>query len=295
MTSQLIINADDFGLTPGINQAIVELYRAGALSSATLMANGGAFVGAVDLAHQLPGLGIGCHIVLIDGMPVANTAHIPTLLGADKRSFRPSMNSFARAVLLGRLKESEIEREATSQITRLIDAGIQPTHLDTHKHTHMFPSILRPLLRVAERLGIPSIRNPFEPAWNLRLGRGGIVRRLQMRVLGRMEHSFHAQPAIREGRVRTTQGAAGISATGSLDSAALRALLAAMPAGTFELVCHPGYPDTALKGIRTRLRGQREVERDALLSVIPEALRSSPARSLISFAALAADGPPNTI
>lgn len=286
MPPRLILNADDFGLTPGVNRAVAELHRAGVLTSATLMANSVAFADAVAIARSLPSLGVGCHVVLTDGVPLSAPSSIPSLLGPDRRSFRAPLSAFARAALLSRLDPAEIELEATAQISRLLDAGIRPTHLDTHKHTHLFPQVLGPLLRVAERLGIPAIRNPFEQPWSLDLGRGRILRRLQIRLLGLLEASFHRQPQIRSGIVRTTSGSLGVSATGDLDAATLSQLLAHLPAGTWEFVCHPGYSDPDLDRITTRLRHQRDIEREALLSVLPPALQSSSAPELISFAAL---------
>src|SRR6202142_1037144 len=99
MAARLILNADDFGLTRGINRAIAELHEAAALTSATLMANGPAFDAAVTIAHAHPNLGVGCHIVLTDGVPLSPPHTIPTLLGRDNRSFRPSLLSFLLAVL----------------------------------------------------------------------------------------------------------------------------------------------------------------------------------------------------
>src|SRR5437868_5405322 len=134
MSSRLIINADDFGLTPGINRAILELHRAGALTSATLMATGPAFEDAVAIARDNPSLGIGCHIVLTDGTPALPPERIPTLIGPDRKNFRPSLGSFIQALLSGRIREDEIEREVFAQIERLQNAGITVTHADTHKH-----------------------------------------------------------------------------------------------------------------------------------------------------------------
>ena len=287
-TSRLIVNADDFGLTHGVNRGIADLYRAGALSSATLMANGAAFEDAVALTKQLPELGVGCHVVLVDGDPLSSPTQIRTLLGPDRARLRPSLTAFARAALLGQLDEAEIEQEAGTQITRLLDAGIRPTHLDSHKHTHLFPAVLRPLLRVAERFGIPAIRNPFEQPWSLHLGRGRFGRRLQIQLLRLLEKNFHKQPQIREGRVRTTQGAIGVLATGDLDQATLTLLLTNLPAGTWELVCHPGFSDEDLGRTSTRLLEERDIEREALLTVVQEALAYRSIR-LISFDSLAED------
>ena len=287
-TSRLIVNADDFGLTPGVNRGIADLYRAGALSSTTLMANGAAFEDAVSLLKRLPGIGVGCHVVLVDGAPLSLPTQIQTLLGPDRRRLRPSLAAFARAALLGQLDEAEIEREASAQVTRLLEAGIRPTHLDTHKHTHLFPAVLRPLLRVAERFEIPAIRNPFEQPWSLHLGRGRFGRRLQIQLLSLLQRSFHKQPQIQDGRVRTTQGAIGVSATGDLDQATLTLLLKNLPSGTWEFVCHPGFSDEELELTSTRLVRERDVEREALSTVVPEALAFH-AIKMVTFDALAED------
>src|SRR6516164_6132620 len=174
MPPRLIINADDFGLTLGINRAIIELHRAGVLTSATLMAAGPAFDDAAALAHSNPSLGVGCHIVLTDGTPASPPETIPTLLGPDSKTFRPSLIDFLQALLRGRIREDDIEREAFAQIHKLQQAGIPITHVDTHKHTHLFPAVARPLLRVLERTSVSAIRNPFEPAFTQRLAHANL-------------------------------------------------------------------------------------------------------------------------
>ncbi len=223
MARQLIVNADDFGLTRGINNAILELHAAGALTSATLMATGPAFDHAVDLARTAPQLGVGCHIVLTDGVPVLPPHQIPSLIGEDGHSFRPSLNNFLVAALRGRIRADDIEREAIAQIRRLQQAGIHVTHLDTHKHTHVLPQIAGPLLQAAEATGVRAIRNPFESMWSLRLGYTQPTRLLSVAVTRLFRSRFLAQPAIRSGRVRTSDGTIGISATGQLNAAASRA------------------------------------------------------------------------
>jgi predicted glycoside hydrolase/deacetylase ChbG (UPF0249 family) len=293
MPARLILNADDFGLTPGINRAIAELHAAGALTSATLMASGPAFDDAIRIAHAHLALGIGCHIVLTDGVPISPPETIPTLLGPDRRTFRSSLRDFFVAALLGRISEADITREATAQIARIQQHGITLTHLDTHKHTHILPRIARPLLAVAERLGIPAIRNPFEPPWSIALGKSPILRRLQLRSLRHLQPRFIALSHIRSGRIATTDGTLGISATGQLNSTTLRAILDAMPDGLWELVCHPGYNDRDLDAITTRLRSTREVERSALLDAFA---KTSPQQShlpqleLINYSSLSSSG-----
>ena len=289
MAPRLIINADDFGLTPGVNRAIAELHQAKALTSATLMATGAAFQDAVAIAHANPTLGVGCHIVLTDGAPVSPPKTIPTLIGPDGKNFRPSLIDFIQALLRGAIREDDIEREAVAQIQKLQCAGINVTHLDTHKHTHLFPAVARPLLRIAERCSVRAIRHPFEQAWSLALGHGNRIRRLQVKLLSRLKTHFKHQPQIREAHILTTDGTIGISATGNLYCETLHQILHAMPAeGTFELCCHPGYNDSDLDRIPTRLRAHRDIERNALRSEVPAIALHPNAPQLINYGNLGA-------
>jgi predicted glycoside hydrolase/deacetylase ChbG (UPF0249 family) len=284
MPSRLIINADDFGLTRGVNRSIVELHQAGVLTSATLMATGAAFDDAVTLAHSNPSLGVGCHIVLTDGTPASDPAEIPTLLGPDGRSFRTSLADFVQSLLRGHISEQEIEHEALAQIRKIKRAGIAITHIDTHKHSHLFPQVARPLLRVLEAEGVSAIRNPFEPSFTQRLSHAGLVRRVQINLLNRLRPRFERHQQVAHGTVSTTEGTVGVSATGNLNATTLAELLVALPSeGTFELVCHPGYNDSDLDRITTRLRGHREIEMQALLKVMPQTLGQTNAPELIHF------------
>ncbi len=287
MACRLIINADDFGLTLGINRAIEQLHQANVLTSATLMATGQAFEDAIAIAKSNPDLGIGCHIVLTDGVPVLPPGSIPTLLGPDRKRFRPSLIEFVNALLRGRINENEMEREASAQIQKLQDKGINVTHIDTHKHTHVFPAVARPLLRVLERTGITAVRNPFEPDFTQKLPHAGWKRRLQLSLLNKLKPAFHRQSQIRDNHVTTTDGTVGVSATGNLNATTLSQILAVLPdAGTFELVCHPGYNDADLDGVTTRLRAHREIEMQALLSVIPKRNSQRNAPELINYGSL---------
>jgi len=268
----LIVNADDFGLTPGVNRSIAELHRARALSSATLMATGAFFDDAVAAAQANPQLEVGCHILLVDGTPALPPSEIPTLC-PNGQSFRPTLSAFVRDLFTFRIRAAEIEAEATAQIRRLQSAGLRVSHIDTHKHTHLFSGIQRPLLAAAQACQVPAIRNPFEPAWALRATKGsGRLRRLAVTVLKSQHRAF--QRLVRASSLATTSGAIGVLSTGTLDvSETLRSLLAAlppdMPDATWELVCHPGYPDQHLDQVRTRLRASRAHEHAALLELLP--------------------------
>lgn len=264
---RLIINADDFGLTAGVNHAIVECHRAGGVTSTTLMANSREFAQAVDLAKAYPKLGIGCHVVLVDGEPLAPAANVCSLLAPGTHRFRRSASEFARAAVQKQISADEITAEASTQIRKIRDAGVRLTHVDTHKHTHMFPVALKAILTAAKESGIGAIRNPFTPLHAV--SKAAIVqqpalwlRYMQVRMLNRYASGFRR--AVNEAGLKTTDGAFGVIATGLLDEALFRGILDSIPEGTWELVCHPGYNDAALANVNTRLRESRVIERDVL-------------------------------
>ncbi|MGA9978970.1 MAG: ChbG/HpnK family deacetylase [Candidatus Sulfotelmatobacter sp.] len=279
---RLIINADDFGFTAGVNRGIVEAHSRGVVTSSTLMANGPAFSDAVQLAPTVPRLSVGCHVVLVDGQPVLDPTIISSLVGQNEdRSanrdsgfgrFPDGISGFALRALTGRLNPREIEAEATAQIRKIQDAGIVVSHLDTHKHTHLFPRVLRPLLRAGAACGVRAVRNPFGPRRPLRSGqllaRPGIwTRYAEMRVLQGFAGRFRA--AVEEEGFATPDGTLGVEVTGILDQTLFHAIATSIPEGTWEFVCHPGYNDADLGAAKTRLRESREIELHAL--TLPEA------------------------
>jgi hopanoid biosynthesis associated protein HpnK len=261
---RLILNADDFGLTAGVNRAVAELHRAGVLTSTTLMARAAANDEAIAIARATPTLGVGCHVVLVDGVPVLSpTRDIPHLADPVDGRFWSSLGGFLERLLTGRIRPSEIEAETAAQIALLQSKGVVLTHIDTHKHLHIFPAVLRPVLRAARAAGIRAVRNPFEPAWSRRATpHAPWLRRAEVSLLRLWEPAFRR--IVAEEGFTTTDGALGVLATGTLDAATLAALLRNLPVGTWELVTHPGYNDADLARAHTRLLASRETERLAL-------------------------------
>jgi len=291
---RLIINADDFGFTAGVNRAIVEAHSRGVVTSSTLMANGPAFSDAVQLTRTIPQLSVGCHLVLIDGQPLLDPKTVASLVDRDSDAgrFRDGIGGFAVRALAGRFDPREIEAEATAQIRKIQTEGIPVSHLDTHKHTHLFPSVLRPLLRAGAACGVRAVRNPFGPRRPLRSGQllakpGIWTRYLEMRVLQGFAGGFRA--TLKEQGFATPEGTLGVEVTGVLDEPLFRAITAAIPDGTWEFVCHPGYNDAELKASRTRLRESRETELRVL--TLPEARKtlSRAGIQLVSYRDLAPD------
>ena len=294
---RLIVNADDFGFTAGINRAIVEAHTRGIVTSTTLMANGRAFTDAVCSAATVPRLSVGCHVVLIDGVPVLDAKQLPSITTSNSSGsrFRDGLKSFAARALAGRLNPLQIELEVSAQIRRLQSAGVSVSHVDTHKHTHLFPAVLRPLLRAARACDVRAVRNPFGPSKPLKssalLARPGLwTRYAEVRILRTLAAKFR-EAARREGFV-TPDGTLGIVVTGALDEKLFRGIAAIIPEGTWEFVCHPGYNDADLSSATTRLRQSRETELQVL--TMPEArqLLLDQGIALISYCDLLTDTKP---
>ena len=283
---RLIVNADDFGLTPGVNRAIIEAHHQGIVTSATLMANGSAFDDAIGLTQSAPQLSIGCHVVLVDGAPVSDPSLVPTLTNA-KGLLRNSLNNFALRAISGNLAPAEIQTEAVAQIRKLQAAGISVSHIDTHKHTHMIPVVLQALLAAARTCGIRAVRNPFGVLhFSTLLKRPRLWKQSgKVALLNRFGKGF--RKTVAQAGLVTPDGTLGIVATGSLDDRLFDNIVDTIPEGTWELVCHPGYNDADLDRLRTRLRESRAVELRILTS--PEAREALERRGieLVSYGQLA--------
>jgi len=266
---QLIVNADDFGLTAKVSQAIFDGHCHGLISSTSLLANGEAFDSAVALARQAPRLGVGVHLNLTEGKSVAARGSIPSLVNA-QGFFARTPGSLWRAITLGRVSLTEIEKELRAQIEKVAAAGIVPTHLDSHKHVHALGALGAISIRIARAYGIPAIRCVAErwSAMGHLLGRHPraattIVRqRINGFLLARASKEWTLQ--LSEAGIACAIHFFGLTPTGFLDEEILSQILRHLPEGTSELMCHPGYVDNTLRQTPTRLLGQREIEYQAL-------------------------------
>jgi chitin disaccharide deacetylase len=267
---RLIVNADDFGYTQGVNAGVIRGFREGIITSTTIMANGAAFEDAVQHAKQNPKLGVGCHLVLVDGPCVAAPTSIPSLANQHGQ-LPPTLALLMRKLLTGAIKEDDIARELRAQIRRIIQAGIEPTHVDSHKHTHSHPRVLKQLVRVANEFGIRRIRKPFEDA-NVLLksafaGGWQTLKRSMMalaarRGLGRFDALARANGVV------TPDHFWGVAATGRLNNGVLLSTVASIPEGASELMCHPGEYDERLESSNTSLKHERQNELEALVDPV---------------------------
>ncbi len=193
------------------------------------MANGDAFEHAVQLARETPSLDIGCHLVLVQGRSLLTGRAFPE---------KPSQLLLALA-----RKQLDVYRELRAQIEKIVAAGIRPTHLDSHKHTHIVPAVFRSVIQLAQEFSVPFVRLP------------------PLAVASRYYRALASRA-----NVQMTDHFLGFRLTGSLTEDTFAAALSALPEGTTEFMCHPGYLGTELEAAATRLKGSRVLELEALTS-----------------------------
>jgi predicted glycoside hydrolase/deacetylase ChbG (UPF0249 family) len=241
---RLAVNADDFGWTRDVNDGIVAAHLQGILTSTTLMANAPAFEHAVALAKATPSLDVGCHLTLVGG---------EALTGG---SLSGSVVGLLKALATGSFRVYE---ELAAQTRRILNAGIQPTHLDTHKHTHIAPPVLKAVARIAREFRIPWVRLPFDYASVLPVP---FTVRIAQQIMRAQEPRFRR---ILEG-CRTTDHFIGFELTGRLGPTEMARALRAIPDGFTEFMVHPGFCTDELRASPTRLRESRARELEALTS-----------------------------
>jgi hopanoid biosynthesis associated protein HpnK len=265
----LIVNADDLGWTEGVNRGILEAFHKGIVTSTSLLANGEAFADGVELARAAPNLGVGVHLNLSDGDPLARREDVKSLLD-EKGKFAGGPESLLLRRARWGLEMTEIELEWDAQIRAVRKAGIEPTHLDGHKHVHMLPGLFEIALKLAKRHGIGSIRISLE-ASSLRAAMASgsaqktrVVIKQGMQARGLKLLARDARELAEKAGIATADYFCGIAQTGEFTKEGILRLLKALPEGTTELMCHPGYADEKLKKTATRLQGSRQAELEIL-------------------------------
>jgi chitin disaccharide deacetylase len=272
VTRRLVVNADDLGLTVGVNDGIFDAHDHGILTSASLFAGAPATSDAIRRARGRPSLGVGVHLALVDGTPTLPPSRVPTLVEDDGR-FRRSWKPFIVACLRGTVSLAEVELELTAQIERLRDAGIRPTHLDAHKHVHAYPPVFDIVARLAGRFGIPVVRVPYE-RWSSVSGDirwGGRPGRQTLLNAAMLPWALRDYRTVASHDLRAPNFAGRIH-TGVLSPDALAGIVRALQPGVTELMVHPGYHDDELERTGTRLLESRKRELDLLCKLETRAL-----------------------
>ena len=261
----LIVNADDLGWTDGVNRGIVEAFRHGIVTSTSILANAAAFAGGVEAAQSAPGLGVGVHLNLSDGPPVADRKTVTSLLNNDGEFAGGPESLLLRRARRGLLL-AEVENEWDAQIQKVRDAGIAPTHLDGHKHVHMLPGLFEIALRLAKRHDVSAIRVSLE-ASSLRAAlssgskqNAGVVMKQGVQARGLKLLARDAREQAGRAGISTADYFCGIAQTGELTREGVEQFVKSLPNGTTELMCHPGYADAALQKTPTRLQDSRQSE-----------------------------------
>jgi hopanoid biosynthesis associated protein HpnK len=264
MLRQLVVNADDLGLTVGVNDGILDAHDLGILTSASVFATAPATADAIRRSRSRSSLGLGAHLTLVDGTPTLPASEVPTLVEGDGR-FRRSWKPFIVACLQRRVSLDEVERELTAQIERLQRAGVALTHLDAHKHVHAYPPVFAIVARLAVKFGIPVVRVPYE-----RWPRGSVIRErasTQAWLNAAMWPWATANRRVAAALGLRTPAFIGRIRTGLLDRSSLAAMLHGVGPGVTELMVHPGYVDDALRRASTRLVESRQEELVLLCSM----------------------------
>lgn len=232
----LIVNADDFGADQQTNDRIMAAVENEVVTSVSLMAGGSAFESAIKSLKSLPKIGVGVHLTLVDGNPVLPRNEVASLVD-DEGKFLPGYGAFFQRWLNGRIHLEEVEKEWYSQIERIVQNGIRPTHLDGHQHLHIFPPFLPILIRLAQAFEIRLCRVPTEsmlhfPAW---YGLGRLIGRTGLSGI-----SGAAKNRLRQYDIHFPDHFWGMLSGGQIRAAAFQKMLRAMGPGVNELMCHPG-------------------------------------------------------
>ncbi|HMY76755.1 MAG TPA: ChbG/HpnK family deacetylase, partial [Blastocatellia bacterium] len=250
----LIVNADDFGLTGGVNRAVIEAHTRGILTSTTVMANMPAFEDAVQLAKSNPSLGVGLHFNITQGAPVAEASRVGSLLD-ERGEFLGTSTALLVRALTGKLRVAEIEIELRAQIEKVLQSGLKLTHVDSHKHAHALPPVADVLARVIGDYGIRAVRLPREQWWF-----DAAAAKQSLGAFGLAQLCRVSAGQLRRAGVKTADAFFGVTQTGFWTKAWLLELIARLPEGVSELMTHPGYDDAELHQTKTRLRASRAME-----------------------------------
>jgi predicted glycoside hydrolase/deacetylase ChbG (UPF0249 family) len=234
---KIVVNVDDLGLHPAVNRFVAHSAGSGAITSASVMANGPHMAEAESMLAQgrFAGIGLGGHLNVLRGRPLSSIRDVASTVGADGR-FPGSFSKLYRNLMLGRTDPAEVELEWGRQIEYLLDRGFRLDHLNAEQHTHCMPPLWPVIGRLAQRFGIGWVRRPYErpPAATPLSG--------QAKTWLLRSWLSRAQPL--PAGVRCTEAVWGIAQQGRhLNAGALSGFVRGFGGnGPVEVICHPGMP-----------------------------------------------------
>lgn len=235
--NRIIINADDFGIHPEVNQAVIEAHRTGILTSTSLLASGPAFDEAVALARQCPTLGIGIHLCLVGSLPsVLPPDEVRTLVD-EQGLFPADYVGFIKSVYAGKIDFNQLYKELDGQIKKIVATGLPITHVDSHQHLHVLPPVWKIVQALMKQYHLHRLRIPRE-SYTFKMLQASPVR-----MMGRNGLTFLSQKAMREVRqlhYTTSDYFWGMIDGGNMTEANLAYILKQLPFGVHEIMMHPG-------------------------------------------------------
>jgi len=235
---RLVVNADDFGSSPGANAAVLRSHRDGILTSASLMVSGAAAAEAAEIARAHPAMGVGLHLALACARPVLGPARIPGLVGRDGGLASSPVTAGFRFFFLPGLRRQLVE-EIEAQVRRFAELGLAPGHLDGHCNLHLHPVVLGALRRGARAWGLRTTRLTRDPLrLNLALAGGRLASRVSHALVYRVLCAL-ARPGLRRAGVRHVDRVFGLLQNDHLDEEYLLRLIARLGPGDFEVYGHP--------------------------------------------------------
>jgi len=239
---RLIVNADDFGRSLSINEAVVRAHREGILTSASLMVNEPAWAGAVALARENPKLGVGLHLTLVCGKSALPAGKIPGLVN-EQNQFSDRPVAVGMRYFFNRDLRDQLRVEIHAQFEKFRTTGLPLDHVNGHLHLHLHPAIFRILMEDAATLGIRHLRLMREPFWmDVPLARGNRLTRAKDAVIFFLL-SWRAQSALRRRKIRHTQRVFGLLQNARVSEEYILKLLAILPPGNSELYSHPSLDE----------------------------------------------------
>ncbi len=244
MKKQLIINADDFGIHPAVNEAVRKAATEGILTSTSLMAGGDAFDEAVEMARSMPSLGIGIHLTLVGGIkPVLPPSEVPSLTW-DNGVFCHDYGKLIVRDLEGKISLSEVYAEWDAQIQKIMNTGLPVTHMDGHQHMHMWPHFYPIARDLAKKYHISCMRVPDEDVL-FGIKDGHIIRwaaKNGLSLLSRMH-----RPDLKKNHIRTNDHFFGMLYGGHLSPERFAKFILQTKPGITEIMCHPSADTRAME------------------------------------------------
>lgn len=239
---RLIVNADDFGRSTSINQAVIRAHREGILTTTSLMVNESAAEEAVKLARENPGLGVGLHLTLLRGHSALPQSEIPGLVdAAGCFSVSPTQTGwryFARRAL-----RNPLRREITAQLEKFRQTGLPLDHVNGHLHIHLHPVVFKILMELQPQFGISRIRLTRDLFWlNMRLDSGRLAYRAAHAIIYRCLSAW-AGPELRSRGIRSVPLVFGLLQDSHVDEVYVARLLDRLPPGDSELYSHPSLDE----------------------------------------------------